>query len=61
MHTRSAAPALPPLSPAARERALYARCHRIAAAALREALGVDDDLTARRLAAALFAHLSEEL
>jgi hypothetical protein len=47
-------------SPATRERALYARCHRIAAAALREALGVDDDRATRRLAAALFAHLSED-
>jgi len=55
MHTR---PALLDTH-ATRERALYARCHRIAAAALREALGVDDDRATRRLAAALFAHLCE--
>jgi hypothetical protein len=55
MRTR---PAL--LDTAARQRALYARLHRIAALALREALGVDDDLATRRLAAALFAHLSED-
>ena len=62
MRTRSAAPALPATIPETRERALYARLHRIAALALREALGVDDDDHAtRRLAASLFAHLSEGL